>query len=93
MDALIAWAKENYNLISLLVGIFGVIIGFISVVHELNERKRKRADVKNQIAIKEAQLQAMEKSLDGGFNAAEYGSINMQTAELQAEIEELKSQL
>ena len=93
MDALISWAKENYDLISLLVGIIGIIIGFISVVHELNERKRKKGALKNQIATKEAQLHAMEMSMKAGFNALEYGGLEMQKSALQAEIEQLKKQL
>lgn len=93
MDALISWAKENYDLISLLVGIIGIIIGFISVVHELNGRKRKKSDLKNQIATKEAQLRAMEMSMKAGFNVLEYGGLEMQKSALQAEIEQLKKQL
>ena len=54
MDAISTWAKENFDLISLLVGI---------------------------IAVK------------AGFNALEYGSLEMQKSALQAEIEQLKKQL
>lgn len=93
MDALIAWAKENYNLISLLVGIIGIIIGFISLVHELNARKRKKADIKNQIVIKEAQLKAMEESMRYGVDYSAVSHLRVETAALSAEIEELKSQL
>ena len=32
MDSLITFAKENYDLICLLVGLIGIIIGIISVV-------------------------------------------------------------
>lgn len=39
MDALIAWAKENYSLISLLVGVIGVVVGVISLVYELKKKK------------------------------------------------------
>lgn len=93
MDTLITWAKGNYDIISILVGIIGLIIGFISVVHALNERKRKKRDLKNQIATKEAQLHAMEMSMKAGFNALEYGGLEMQKSALQAEIEQLKKQL
>ena len=93
MDALITWAKENYELISLLVGIIGIIIGLISVVHELNERKRKKRELKNRIATKEAQLHAMEMSMKAGFNVLEYGGLEMQKSALQAEIEQLKKHL
>ena len=93
MDALMTWAKENYNLISLLVGIVGVIIAFISLIYELNKRKSKKADIKKQNEIKEAQLIAMSKSLRSGFNVSDIGSIKVQMAALRAEIEELKMQL
>lgn len=93
MDTLITWAKENYNLISLLIGLIGIIIGFISLSHELNERKRKKRELKNQIATKEKQLHSMEMSTKAGFNALEYGGLEMQKSALQAEIEQLKKQL
>ena len=36
-----AWAKENYDLIGLLVGLAGVVIAVISLFYEL---KKKKAD-------------------------------------------------
>lgn len=90
---IVQWAKENYDLISLVIGLVGVIIGIISVVHELNERKRKKSALKSQIAKKEAQFKAMEMSMKAGFNVLEYGSLEMQKSALQAEIEQLKKQL
>lgn len=93
MDTIVQWAKENYDLISLVIGLVGVIIGIISVVHELNERKRKKNALKSQIAKKEAQFKAMEMSMKAGFNVLEYGSLEMQKSALQAEIEQLKKQL
>ena len=41
MDTLIKFAKENYELITLLVGLLGVLIAFITLIHELKVRKRK----------------------------------------------------
>ena len=93
MEALMTWAKENFDLICLLVGVIGVILAVISLFHELNERKRKKDELKNQIAAKEATLKAMKSSMEAGFNVQEYGSLNMQMSALQAEIEELKKQL
>ncbi len=93
MDTIVQWAKENYDLISLVIGLVGVIIGIISVVHELNERKRKKNALKSQIAKKEAQFKAMEMSMKAGFNVLEYGSLEMQKSALLAEIEQLKKQL
>lgn len=42
MDTLINFAKENFQLINLLVGVLGVIIAFIAVVYEVKARKRKK---------------------------------------------------
>lgn len=41
MDTLITFAKENYQLITLVVGLIGVVIAFITLVHEVKARKRK----------------------------------------------------
>ena len=42
MDTLINFAKENFQLINLLVGVLGVLIAFIAVVYEVKARKRKK---------------------------------------------------
>ena len=42
MDALMTWSKENYNLISLFVGVVGVIIAVISLMYEIKKKKEKR---------------------------------------------------
>ena len=47
MDTLITFAKENYELITLFVGLLGVIIAFIALIYELNARKRKKQDKDN----------------------------------------------
>ena len=39
MDAIITWAKENYDLISLLVGFIGVVIAVISLFGEIRKKK------------------------------------------------------
>jgi len=39
MDALMTWAKENYDLISLFVGIVGVVIAVISLMYEIRKKK------------------------------------------------------
>ena len=41
MDTLITFAKENYQLITLVVGLIGVVIAFIALVREVKARKRK----------------------------------------------------
>ena len=41
MDTLINFAKENFQLINLLVGVLGVLIALIAVIYELKARKHK----------------------------------------------------
>jgi hypothetical protein len=41
MDAISSWAKENYQLICLLVSIIGVIVGIITVIAEMKKKKGK----------------------------------------------------
>lgn len=42
MDDIITFAKENYDLITLFVGMVGVIIAVFSLIVELKARKRKK---------------------------------------------------
>ena len=42
MDAIITWAKENYNLISLGVGVLGVLIGVVSVIQAKKQAKQAK---------------------------------------------------
>lgn len=42
MEAIMSWAKENFNLICLLVGVLGVLIAIISVIYEIKAKKRNR---------------------------------------------------
>ena len=39
MESLSSWAKENYQLICLLVSIIGVIVGVITVIVEMKKKK------------------------------------------------------
>ena len=41
MEAIMDWAKENYDLISLFVGIIGVVIAVISLMYEIKKKKEK----------------------------------------------------
>lgn len=41
MDVISSWAKENYQLICLLVSIIGVIVGIITVIVEMKKKKEK----------------------------------------------------
>jgi hypothetical protein len=40
MDAISGWAKENYQLICLLVSVIGVIVGVITVIAEMKKKQR-----------------------------------------------------
>lgn len=40
MDSLITFAKNNFDLIILLVAVLGVIVSVISMIYEIKKRKR-----------------------------------------------------
>ena len=40
MESISSWAKENYQLICLLVSIIGVIVGVITVIAEMKKKQR-----------------------------------------------------
>ena len=42
MDAMWDWAKENFDLISLFVGIIGVVIAVISLMYEIKKKKEEK---------------------------------------------------
>jgi hypothetical protein len=42
MDAIWDWAKENFDLISLFVGLIGVVIAVISLMYEIKKKKEKK---------------------------------------------------
>lgn len=42
MDRIITFCKENFDLITLLVGVIGVVISVISVLYELRQRKKRQ---------------------------------------------------
>ena len=41
METFITWAKENYNLIVLAVGIAGIVIAVLSLILEMRKRKNQ----------------------------------------------------
>lgn len=43
MDTLTTFAKENYALISLFVGMIGVLIGIWSVCYEIKKKRKEKA--------------------------------------------------
>lgn len=42
MDAIWDWAKENFDLISLFVGIIGIVIAVISLMYEIKKKKEEK---------------------------------------------------
>ncbi len=40
MDSISTWLKENYDLVTLLVGMIGVLIAFVALIYELKKRKK-----------------------------------------------------
>lgn len=42
MDTIMSWAKENFDLICLLVGVLGVLISVVSFIYEIRVKRRKK---------------------------------------------------
>ena len=42
MDAMWDWAKHNFDLITLFVGILGVVVGVISLFVDKKKRKKEK---------------------------------------------------
>lgn len=42
MESISTWLKQNYELVSLAVGVLGVLFGVISVIYELKRRNNKK---------------------------------------------------
>lgn len=89
MDAMWDWAKDNYQFISLFVGLVGVVIAIISLIAEMKKRKQ---DIAGKIAEKQARLDAINgihlfPDMTSGGNAM------IERASLEKEIEALKKKL
>ena len=41
MESISSWTKANYQLICLLVSVIGVIVGIITVIVEMKNKKKK----------------------------------------------------
>ena len=42
MEPTMSWAKENFDLICLLVGVLGVLISIVSVIYEIKVKRRNK---------------------------------------------------
>lgn len=100
MNIITTWLKENYNLISLGVGVLGVLIGIISVIQakrtvaKANKEKMKdrKDDIKQKIAEKQAELDALN-STTHFVNEKTMSDALVRKSVLSSEIEALKKQL
>jgi len=96
MEAIITWAKENYDLISLGFGFLGVLIGIISVIQARKQvkqvKKEQKASIKQKIREKQAELDVLNETTH--FVSAEtMSNAIVRKSILSREIEELEKQL
>ena len=89
MESILSWAKENYDLISLFVGIVGIVIAVISLVSEIKKREKYIAD---KIAEKQAELDALD-SIHYFPDSTTLGNTMIKRTTLHREIEALKKKL
>ena len=88
MDTIISFCKENFDFISLAVGIIGVLIGVLSVIQA---RKDKKANIKKELE----RLQAERNSIKvvNGFDHSGQGYNMIDIYRLDKRIEDLKKKL
>ena len=49
MDTFFTFAKENLDLISLLLGLVSVALACLSLIYELRERKKRKTNASNKL--------------------------------------------
>ena len=86
------WREDiPIDVLTLLVAVATLIVSILTYRYARKSNKQSKI---NLIASKEAQLDAMEQSTQyGGVSSSEIGTIRMNIAALQAEIEQLKKSL
>lgn len=42
METIMLWAKENFDLICLTVGVIGVLISIVTVIYEIKKKRHNR---------------------------------------------------
>ena len=89
MESILSWAKENYDLISLFVGIVGIVIAVISLISEI---KKKERDIADKIAEKQTELDALD-SIHYFPDSTTLGNTMIKRTTLHREIEALKKKL
>ena len=100
METIITWAKENYDLISLGVGVLGVLIGIISFIQAKKQVKQAKKEqeaslkqsIKQKIAEKQAELSVLKETTHF-VDSTTMGNAIVRKDILSREIEELKKQL
>ena len=100
MEVITTWLKENFDLISLGVGVLGVLIGVISVIQanrtvakaNKEKKKDKKDDIKQKIAEKQAELDALN-STTHFVSEKTMSDALVRKSVLSSEIEALKKQL
>jgi len=60
METIMSWAKENFDLICLLVGALGVVISVVSVIQEI---KKKRRNGRNKVQLNNDNLTQKHKKM------------------------------
>lgn len=88
MDTIITFCKENFDFISLAVGILGVVVGVISVIQA---NRQKKNDIRKQLE----ELQEVRNSIKvvNGLDHSGKGYNMADIIRLDRKIEELKKKL
>lgn len=64
MDSLFSFAKENFQIITLLFGLLSVLIAVISLVYEIKAKKRKKAKEEKEAPTTDEEMTTEEPSTD-----------------------------
>ena len=88
---MVDFLKENW--IGLLTLIVAVATFIVSLLAYRYTRNRDKKHLHSLIDRKQAQLDDMKRARRAGFNMSEIGSIDMDIAKLEAEVEQLKDEL
>lgn len=88
MDTFITFCKENFDLITLAVGILGVFVGILSVIQEMKEKKTK---IRKELEKLQAERNSIEVVNDSDNSGQGYNMTDIDR--LDKKIEELKKKL
>ena len=88
MDTFISFCKENFDLITLAVGILGVFVGILSVIQEMKEKKTK---IRKELEKLQAERNSITVVNDSDNSGQGYNMTDIDR--LDKKIEELKKKL